>query len=72
MRKRIKQLEGSILNMLDDEVKSKVQVPSPASSNSHTSIETNPEFTGAQKLSVDTRSTHWDAILNDVGAQVYL
>jgi hypothetical protein len=30
--------------------------------------ESPPHQTGGQMMSVDTRSTHWDAILNDVSA----
>jgi len=46
----------------------------PVSSGSHvTSAETtseDPGQAGGQKMSVDSRSTHWDAILNEVGTPV--
>ncbi|TVY14276.1 Equisetin cluster transcription factor eqxF [Lachnellula arida] len=44
----------------------------PASGLSHVSsgesTSEGPDQTGGQKISVDSRSTHWDAILNEIGA----
>ncbi|KAG0652489.1 Fusarisetin A cluster transcription factor fsa6 [Hyphodiscus hymeniophilus] len=69
MRKRINRLESSIRQMMEE--KPKEGAPSPVASNgsSHSSHANETlDGTGGQKMSVDTRSTHWDAILNDLGA----
>ena len=67
MRKRINRLESSIRSMMEE--KTKADVPSPVASNNSLQTSDSTEThdgTGDQKMSVDTRSTHWDAILNDV------
>ena len=69
MRKRINRLETSIRQMIagaGDGVKPKDGMPSPVFSNSSSHPTETSDGTGGQKLSKDTRSTHWDAILNDV------
>lgn len=69
MRKRINRLESSIRQMMsstENGEKAKDGMPSPVLSNSSTQSTETPDGTGGQKLSTDTRSTHWDAILNDV------
>jgi hypothetical protein len=69
MRKRINRLESSIRQMIantGDGVKSKDGMSSPVLSNSSSHPTESSDGTGGQKLSNDTRSTHWDAILNDV------
>ena len=69
MRKRINRLESSIRQMMSsagDGQKLTEGVPSPVLSNSSTRSIEAPDGTGGQKMSVDTRSTHWDTILNDV------
>jgi hypothetical protein len=75
MRKRINRLESSIRQMMSSAgvgEKPTVGMPSPQLSNSptHSTHSTHsteaPDGTGGQKMSVDTRSTHWDSILNDV------
>lgn len=72
MRKRINRLESSIRQMMSSTgsgEKAKDGTPSPVLSNSSTQSAQSteiPDGTGGQKLSADTRSTHWDTILNDV------
>ncbi|TVY40660.1 Fusarisetin A cluster transcription factor, partial [Lachnellula subtilissima] len=69
MRKRLNRLESSILSMMDTNGN---RSETSASSLSHVSSAENnsesPDQTGGQKISVDSRSTHWDAILNELGA----
>jgi hypothetical protein len=70
MRKRIDRLEKSILSVISREGGS-VSVNRPGSPTAHvtdeqTDEDENPHQVGGQKISVDTRSTHWDAILNEV------
>ncbi|KUJ18078.1 uncharacterized protein LY89DRAFT_781173 [Mollisia scopiformis] len=68
MRKRLNRLENSILTMISNDAEHRgsqtdsANHPSPANSTG------SPGHTGAQRISSDTRSTHWDAILNDLGA----
>jgi hypothetical protein len=63
MRKRLNRLESSIISMLADKKE-------PAETiNFNKAIPTvieAPEQAGGQKMSHDTRSTHWDAILSEV------
>ena len=71
MRKRINRLESSIRQMMEEKVQNGMSSPVASNASSyHTSdtIETS-DGTGGQKMSVDTRSTHWDAILNDVSIE---
>ena len=68
MRKRINRLESSIRQMMSSTgngEKAKNGMPSPVLSNTSTQSTETPDSTGGQRLSVDTRSTHWDAILDD-------
>lgn len=64
-RKRINRLESSILSLISE--KSKPTQPlSPESSNDaelHC-----PDQAGGQRISRDTRSTHWDTILSEVSS----
>lgn len=67
MRERINRLENSILSMINSDgalVKQPGQPPLHVTDEAD--IEENPDQAGGQKMSLDTRSTHWDAILNDV------
>jgi hypothetical protein len=68
MRKRINRLENSILAMMSDAAK-------PKSDEQHTGQVTvaslldddrTPDRARCQEIPLDPRSTHWDAILNDV------
>lgn len=73
MRKRIDRLEKSILSVISSEggnvfVNRSGSEMSPATDEDHTDRDESPHQTGGQMMSVDTRSTHWDAILNDVSA----
>ncbi len=67
MRKRLNRLEKSILSMMSSEEKTS------SYKNSYMDVENSLGTTeslsqaGGQRISVDTRSTHWDAILHDVG-----
>jgi hypothetical protein len=69
MRKRLNRLEYSILSMMSSDEKT-------ASRDKHSKLhDTNGNSmtesfnqAGGQRISIDTRSTHWDAILNDLGA----
>jgi hypothetical protein len=58
MRKRINRLENSILSMIEPREESE---GSPGGEVCGIARQA-----GGQKISVDTRSTHWDAILNEV------
>lgn len=70
MRKRLNRLESSILSMISTGEK-----PSNLKTNNEMNLEevnntTEPlDQAGGQRISVDTRSTHWDAILHDVSAE---
>jgi hypothetical protein len=74
MRKRIDRLEKSILSVISTEPGS-VPVnrygsgspPGHVTDDDQTDEDEAPQQ-GGQKISLDTRSTHWDAILNEVGA----
>jgi hypothetical protein len=64
MRKRINRLESSILSMIDPKTSASENSLSPASN--VTSSTASQSQAGGQKISRDTRSTHWDTILNEV------
>jgi hypothetical protein len=70
MRKRLNRLESSILSMISSGEK-----PSNLKTNTEMNLEevnntTEPlDQAGGQRISIDTRSTHWDAILHDVSAE---
>lgn len=57
MRKRLNRLESSILSMMSSDTGG-----GPASDEAN-----GDTVAGPQRISVDTRSTAWDAILNDIG-----
>jgi len=70
MRKRIDRLEKSILSVISSE-RGNVPVPRQSPSIHVTDDDQTDEDESlhqdeGQKLSIDSRSTHWDAILNDV------
>lgn len=71
MRQRIDRLEKSILSVISTDASNVINKPgSPAAhvtDDEQTDEDDNPHEVG-QKISVDTRSTHWDAILNEVRA----
>jgi hypothetical protein len=71
MRKRLNRLENSILSMMDANGN---RSETPTSSASHVTSAENtsegPDQAGGQKMSVDSRSTHWDAILNEVSTLI--
>jgi hypothetical protein len=69
MRKRINRLENSILSMMSKDgttaklpVKPRIHVTVGSAMDD---VEAPHEAVG-QQVSIDSRSTHWDAILNDV------
>jgi hypothetical protein len=69
MKARISRLENSILSMISSsKSESSENTSDPQGSvGSVTNLEENDiEQAGGQRISVDTRSTHWDAILNEV------
>ncbi|KAF4631297.1 hypothetical protein G7Y89_g6826 [Cudoniella acicularis] len=68
MRKRLNRLESSILSMMETNSSQSSESPAANSSSSGSQMESCPSQTGGQKISVDTRSTHWDTILNELGA----
>ncbi|KAL2071563.1 hypothetical protein VTL71DRAFT_12798 [Oculimacula yallundae] len=55
MRKRLNRLETSILSMMSNDTEKDGEQPSE------------DKLAGPQRISVDTRSTAWDAILNEIG-----
>ncbi|KAG4436745.1 hypothetical protein IFR05_007763 [Cadophora sp. M221] len=59
MRKRLNRLESSILSMMSTDTE-KGEGPTPDEENGNL-------LAGPQRISVDTRSTAWDAILNEIG-----
>lgn len=63
MRKRINRLESSILSLMSSEGGKKAGEESLATPQS---LERVLEQAGGQKISLDTRSTHWDAVLAEV------
>jgi hypothetical protein len=67
MRKRLNRLENSILNMMSSDGKTSRQNKNSESNSidGNNTIES-PNQAGGQRISTDTRSTHWDAILHDV------
>ncbi|KAM3085827.1 hypothetical protein ACMFMG_002885 [Clarireedia jacksonii] len=68
MRARISRLENSIMSMISDSKSGHIPDPS-GSVFSATNLEENGiNQAGGQRISVDTRSTHWDTILNELGA----
>ncbi|PQE29661.1 C6 transcription factor protein [Rutstroemia sp. NJR-2017a BBW] len=69
MKARISRLENSILSMISSsKSESSENTPdTPGSVGSVTNLEENDiDQAGGQRISVDTRSTHWDAILNEI------
>lgn len=71
MRKRIDRLEKSILSVISSEpnglsVQQSASPPGPVTDDDQTDDEDEDPRPVGQKISVDTRSTHWDAILNEV------
>jgi hypothetical protein len=70
MRKRLNRLENSILSMMSSDEKT-----SNLENNNELNLENGNGTTetfnqaGGQRISADTRSTHWDAILHDVRAR---
>ncbi|THV45841.1 hypothetical protein BGAL_0445g00040 [Botrytis galanthina] len=65
MRARIDRLENSILSVISKEKKNNFHPLSPSLGEND---DDHVGQAGGQKSSVDTRSTHWDSILNDLGA----
>jgi hypothetical protein len=69
MRKRLNRLENSILSMMSSDEKTASQDKhSELHDENGNSMAESFNQAGGQRISVDTRSTHWDAILNDLGA----
>lgn len=66
MRKRLNRLENSILSMMSNDTERGDNHTSSTNSLSPENLVDRHSPTGAQVISKDTRSTHWDAILNDV------
>lgn len=68
MRKRLNRLESSILSMISSDAERRGNPAQPANVANQESLNNipSPSQTGGQRISADTRSTHWDAILNDV------
>lgn len=64
MRKRLNRLENSILSMMSNESdRTGSQTDSTSDQGPENMVEGPSQ---SQRISADTRSTHWDAILNDV------
>jgi hypothetical protein len=69
MRKRLNRIEKSILSMMSsDEQKGSQDWHSELRVMNGNDIAESLNQAGGQRISTDTRSTHWDAILNDLGA----
>jgi hypothetical protein len=68
MRKRLNRLETSIISMMssDNERTGSQTKSSALHVINDNSIDESPNQAGGQRMSLDIRSTHWDAILNDV------
>lgn len=69
IRKRINRPESAVRQMISaasDGEKSKDGLPSPVLSSILTHSTKIAKGTGGQKIFVDTRSSYWDTILNDV------
>lgn len=66
MRARINRLENSILSMISKEKRNTIPSLSPSVEEDN---DDHVGQAGGQKPSVDTRSTHWDSILNDVSTR---
>jgi hypothetical protein len=69
MRKRLNRLENSILSMMETN-SNRSDTPSSSTTSHVTNVDAtaSSDQAGGQKISADTRSTHWDAILNEVSA----
>ncbi|KAF8854134.1 hypothetical protein BDZ45DRAFT_48299 [Acephala macrosclerotiorum] len=70
MRKRLNRLESSILSMISSDAERRGNPAQSPHVVNQESLNESPSLsqTGGQRISADTRSTHWDAILNDLGA----
>lgn len=69
MRKRIDRLEKSILSVISSEgsnIRNRSGSPGSHVTDDDQTEEDEPHQVGGQMISADTRSTHWDAILNEV------
>jgi hypothetical protein len=73
MRKRINRLEKSILSMMEgDQISGKISESPLLQVNEEDSMtgDEDHDQAGGQMMYTDTRSTHWDAILNDVSVEI--
>ncbi|KAH8687675.1 hypothetical protein BGZ60DRAFT_362754 [Tricladium varicosporioides] len=69
MRKRLNRLENSILSMMETTENPYSNSPATTTTSGSSQIdESSAPHSGGQKMSSDTRSTHWDAILSELGA----
>jgi hypothetical protein len=73
MRKRLNRLENSILSMMETN-SNRSDTPASSTTSHVTNVDAgqSSDQAGGQKMSADTRSTHWDAILNEVSAWDHL
>ena len=70
MRKRLNRLESSILSMMSSDEKTSSLKTNNELNLEDVNITIEPlDQAGGQRISIDTRSTHWDAILHDVSAE---
>jgi hypothetical protein len=72
MRKRINRLEKSILSMMEgDQISGEIPERPLLQVNEEDSMNGDEDHdkAGGQMMYTDTRSTHWDAILNDVSVE---
>ena len=70
MRKRLNRLENSIISMMETH-SNRSDTPSSSTASHVTNVDATGHVSdqaGGQKMSADTRSTHWDAILNEVSS----
>ena len=73
MRKRINRLEKSILSMMEgDKISGKIPESPLLQVNEEDGMNGDEDHdqAGGQMMYTDTRSTHWDAILNDVSVEL--
>ncbi len=70
MRKRLNRLESSILSMMSSDEKTlNLKKNNELSLENVNNMTKQLDQAGGQRISIDTRSTHWDAILHDVSAE---
>jgi hypothetical protein len=70
MRKRLSRLENSILSMIESNGSNQFESPGSMMTASTDTTSETPSQAGPQKMSSDSRSTHWNTILNEVSYSI--